>query len=170
MTYIEFINNILDTRGRFACGKEYHEKHHILPKCMGGKDEEGNLIDLYAREHFIAHKLLADEHPDEDKLIYALWCMSNVKNEHTSNRYELTPEEYEDAKIIFAKLQSKRQSGEDNYFRKNRFCGEKNGFYGDHRFAGAIIHVVVLYIVQNWTRYFGERKKLKINMEFGRQV
>lgn len=137
MTYIEFINNILDTRGRFNCGNEYHERHHILPKCMGGTDVENNLIDLYAREHFIAHKLLADEHPDEEKLIYALWCMSNIKNEHTFNRYELTPEEYEEAKIVFVKLQSKRQSGENNYFHKVHFCGEKNGFYGDHRFAGA---------------------------------
>lgn len=39
-TYEEFINNILETRGRFACGDEYHERHHIVPKCMGGTNEE----------------------------------------------------------------------------------------------------------------------------------
>ena len=31
ITYKEFIQNILDTRGRFGCGDEYHEKHHIIP-------------------------------------------------------------------------------------------------------------------------------------------
>ena len=56
MTYIEFINDILNTRGRFACGDEYHERHHIIPKCMDGSNNEDNLIDLFAREHFVAHK------------------------------------------------------------------------------------------------------------------
>ena len=59
MTYIEFINDILNTRGRFACGDEYHERHHITPKCMGGTNDNENLIDLFAREHYIAHLLLA---------------------------------------------------------------------------------------------------------------
>ena len=38
-TYQDFINNILETRGRFNCGDEYHEKHHIIPKCMDGTDD-----------------------------------------------------------------------------------------------------------------------------------
>ena len=74
MTYIEFINDILKTRGRFNCGDEYCERHHILPKCMGGGNERDNLIDLYAREHFIAHKLLALENPDNIKLQLAYIC------------------------------------------------------------------------------------------------
>ena len=31
---------------------------------------------------------------------------------------------------------SERVSGEKNYFYNVRFCGDKNGFYGDHRFSG----------------------------------
>ena len=38
ITYDEFINNILKSRGRFACGDEYHETHHITPKCIGGSN------------------------------------------------------------------------------------------------------------------------------------
>ena len=79
ITYEEFINNILETRGRFACGEEYHERHHIIPKCCGGSDDKNNLIDLFAREHFIAHKLLAEENPDNDKLVYAYTCMAFFK-------------------------------------------------------------------------------------------
>ena len=37
----------------------YTEKHHILPKCMGGKDEENNYVIFTAREHIIAHMLLS---------------------------------------------------------------------------------------------------------------
>lgn len=72
MTYEAFIQNILDTRGRFGIPKgEYKERHHIIPKCMGGWDEEENIIDLYAKEHFIAHKLLAEENPGNYKVFRA---------------------------------------------------------------------------------------------------
>lgn len=102
MTYKEFIQNILDTRGRFACGDEYHERHHILPKCMGGTNDEENLIDLYAREHFIAHRLLALENPENNSLVYAWNCMAFSKRDY-QKRYELTPEEYEEARKAFSK-------------------------------------------------------------------
>lgn len=71
ITYAEFIQNILNTRGRFACGDEYHEQHHIVPRCMNGTNDEENLIDLYAREHYEAHRLLALENPENEKLVYA---------------------------------------------------------------------------------------------------
>lgn len=116
LTYDEFINNILETRGRFACGDEYHERHHIVPRCMGGADDEENLIDLFAREHFVVHKMLAEENPDNHKLIYAYTCMAFVKRDGV-DRYELSPDEYEEAKIILSKVRS-----EDN---KKRFASEE---------------------------------------------
>lgn len=109
-TYREFINNILDTRGRFNCGDEYCERHHIKPRCLGGDNEEGNLIDLYAREHFIAHKLLAQENPENEELIYAWWMMAVVKGDN-QERYELTPEEYEEAKKFLSEVQRVRRIG-----------------------------------------------------------
>lgn len=96
-TYKDFIQNILNTRGRFNCGDEYHERHHIIPKCMNGNNEEDNLIDLFAREHFIAHKLLAEENPDNNSLVFAWTCMAFPKNNY-EERYEVSPEEYEEAR------------------------------------------------------------------------
>ena len=101
-TYEEFINNILETRGRFACGDEYHETHHILPRCCDGTDDQENLIDLFAREHFEAHRLLALENPENEMLIYAWWCMSHMKGKN-QDRYELNAEEYEEAKKALSK-------------------------------------------------------------------
>ena len=109
-TYDEFIQNILNTRGRFNCDGEYHERHHIVPKCIGGSNEKENLIDLYAREHFMAHKLLAQENPDNGKLIYAWTCMAFAKNEYHGR--QITPEEYEEARIAL----SIKQTGEGNHF------------------------------------------------------
>ena len=110
-TYEEFINNILETRGRFECGAEYHERHHIIPKCMGGNNSKDNLIDLFAREHFVAHKLLAQENPENDKLTYAWWCMSIQTNEHTKERYSVSAEEYEECKLAYVNKLRDRMSG-----------------------------------------------------------
>lgn len=114
-TYDKFIRNILETRGRFACGEAYHERHHIVPKCLDGTNDKDNLIDLFAKEHFIAHKLLAQENPNNNSLIYAWSCMAFAKRDDI-DRYELTPEEYEEAKIAMS----------------NARKGENNQFYGKH--------------------------------------
>ena len=81
MTYQEFIDNILKTRGQFSCGDEYHGRHHILPRCKGGTDNKENLIDLFAKEHFEAHRLLALENPNDSKLVFAWWSMAFIKME-----------------------------------------------------------------------------------------
>lgn len=99
MTYKEFIQNILETRGRFNCGDEYHERHHIVPKCMGGTNDEENLIDLFAREHFEAHRLLTLENPNNNELVYAWSCMAFLNNDY-QKRYAISPEEYEEMKIL----------------------------------------------------------------------
>lgn len=36
----------------------YSEKHHIIPKHMGGINKETNIITLYYRQHILAHLLL----------------------------------------------------------------------------------------------------------------
>lgn len=109
MIYKEFINNILQTRERFMDTDEYHERHHIVPRCKGGTDEKDNLIDLFAKEHFIAHKLLAEENPDDDQLVYAYGIMAFTKDKN-QQRYELSPEEYESAR----KMCVQNFAGENN--------------------------------------------------------
>lgn len=112
-TYDEFINEILKNRGRFACGDEYHERHHILPRCMGGNDNKENLIDLFAKEHFEAHRLLALENPEKYELVYAWACMAWAKSEN-QDRIEVTPEEYEEIKKKYSEMCSKKYAGKNN--------------------------------------------------------
>lgn len=111
-TYQDFITNILNTRGRHGCGDIYHESHHIIPKCIGGSNEKENLIDLYAREHFIAHKLLAQENPNNIGLVSAYSTMAFMKNDK-QQRNEMTPEEYELARISFSNIMKARWEDED---------------------------------------------------------
>ena len=114
MTYKDFINNILETRGRFACGDKYHERHHILPKRCGGSNNKDNLIDLFAHEHFVAHQLLAKENPDNEKLVCAYAAMSFIYNQY-EKRYILTPEEYEEARITLSNLRKKKYQNKENH-------------------------------------------------------
>lgn len=128
LTYEEFIQNILSTRGRFNCGDEYHEKHHIIPICLGGGDEKENLIDLFAKEHFIAHKLLAKKYPHNSSLTYAWWMMSHI------GRVEISDEEYEEARISFCKAQTGRVYSEESRRKISDnhadISGENNPFFG----------------------------------------
>ena len=114
MTYNEFIQNILNTRGRHGIQNEYYERHHILARCCGGTDEEGNLIDLFAEEHYTAHKLLAEENPMILGLQQAFACMSFMKKE----RYKVTCEEYAAAKKAQAAVSSAKLKGVTPGIRK----------------------------------------------------
>ena len=76
MTYKEFIDNILSTRGnRGITDDEYYEVHHIVPKCMGGTDNLNNKIRLYAKEHYEAHRLLALENPNPSPFCEKLYLL-----------------------------------------------------------------------------------------------
>ena len=52
----------------------YCETHHIIPKSEGGLDEPDNLVNLTAREHYIAHLLLWKIYKDY-KMFNALQLM-----------------------------------------------------------------------------------------------
>lgn len=115
ISYKDFINNIITQRGRKGCVGSYYETHHILPKCLGGTNESDNLIDLYAHEHFIAHKLLAIENPNNQKLVNAYAIMAFTKNPN-HQRQELTPSEYEQARKAFSN--SMKEKWKDENYRK----------------------------------------------------
>lgn len=58
--YKKIYFDLIEKRKTNKLNKEnqYCETHHIIPKCMGGNNEDENLVNLTPREHFIAHKLL----------------------------------------------------------------------------------------------------------------
>ena len=49
----------------------YTEKHHIVPKCLGGSNDKSNIVKLTAREHFLCHWLLYRAYPNNRKLAIA---------------------------------------------------------------------------------------------------
>lgn len=71
------------------------ERHHITPKCMGGSDDDDNLVILPARAHFICHYLLHKAYPENKKLAHA-FAMMNVRNQY---REKTTSKLYEKARL-----------------------------------------------------------------------
>jgi hypothetical protein len=69
-------------------GYVYYERHHIVPKCLGGTDSTLNLVYLTAEEHWIAHLLLVKLNPENNKLVYACQAMSmsGGNNKRTTNK------------------------------------------------------------------------------------
>jgi hypothetical protein len=49
----------------------YVERHHIVPRCIGGTNEKTNLVELTPEEHYVAHQLLVKMYPENDSLVYA---------------------------------------------------------------------------------------------------
>jgi hypothetical protein len=102
MDYAKIYNQIIvHAQNRKLDG--YVEKHHIVPKCIGGLDIKENIVELTAREHFLCHKLLCVIYHQEYKLLYALWLMAiGKKRSKNIDPYRITSREYERIKIEFA--------------------------------------------------------------------
>ena len=102
MNYKKIHDQIID-RARTRKTSGYVEKHHIIPKSLGGSNSKSNLVELTAREHYIIHKLLVEMYPTNKKMRYALWGMSNQLNSNNNDRdYRVTSREYERARILFS--------------------------------------------------------------------
>jgi len=129
-------------------GYVYYENHHILPRCLGGGDNEENLVLLTAKEHYICHKLLTYIYIKSYKIMCAFHRMTFSK----FTKHKISSRDYEYAKFLRvttpiseetrAKMKNHKFSEEhkkklseshkgphpkDRYHAD--FSGEKNPFY-----------------------------------------
>jgi len=75
----------------------YSEKHHIIPKSLGGNNGSDNLVKLTAREHFICHRLLSKMVTDVNKrkMTFAIWSMVNQDHSKQRLRHKVNSYTYE---------------------------------------------------------------------------
>lgn len=94
----------------------YTERHHIIPKSIGGTDDKENLVDLSAREHFFVHLLLTKIYskgtPNYYKMVKAFMMMLVCRSDG-QERF-LTSRRYEKLRAEFALSKSMEQSGPGN--------------------------------------------------------
>lgn len=146
MTYNEFIQNIIDTRGQWGLDdSDIFESHHIIPKCMGGEprghynryDHHPNLIRLTIKEHYEAHRLLALENLDNEGLQLSWNYLAYTKCgdfliADQVEELKLHAIKFSESHIQNIKNNHADVSGENNpmYCKGYLISGSKNGRYG----------------------------------------
>jgi hypothetical protein len=85
----------------------YCERHHIIPKCLGGNNSKANIVKLLPKEHYIAHLLLFNLYPNNKSLAYSFWMMSNgyKKDKRT---YRVSGKVYEEIRNKISSIMKER--------------------------------------------------------------
>ena len=81
MNYIKLYDSII-LNARNQNRTVYTEKHHVIPKCLGGSDDKDNIVDLTAKEHYVCHHLLAKQYKNNKNLWYAFIMMTVCAGKH----------------------------------------------------------------------------------------
>jgi hypothetical protein len=89
MNYLSIYNSIMQ-QARNRTLEHGFERHHVIPKSLGGANNLSNLVQLTLREHFVAHKLLTRIHtgPAQKKMWFAYYRLCNRHRHTTSRMYE----------------------------------------------------------------------------------
>jgi len=115
--YTRWYYNIIEAAQQEFFGRypfdRYTEKHHIIPKCLGGQDEEANIVCLTGRQHFICHWLLTKmvfEKKHYWQMLNALSLMMWGHN-NLQDRYKISSRLYEQLKAKHSQMLSDRLKG-----------------------------------------------------------
>lgn len=117
--YTKWYNNIISTaKTRILPDDAYTEKHHIIPKSLGGDNSKDNLVRLTAREHFVCHFLLIKMTTglNKKKMLHGAW--SFVRSSKNQNRPIINSRSYAIIRSQLADTLSKDRKGILNVGRK----------------------------------------------------
>lgn len=92
--YDDYIQRIKNTRENKKYKCVYMERHHILPKSLGGGNEMSNLIYLLAQEHYYAHKLLCLENPSSHNMQVTWYLFTYKRAGKIRREIEVTADDY----------------------------------------------------------------------------
>jgi hypothetical protein len=89
----------------------YVEKHHIIPRCIGGSDHRENIVSLTAREHFVCHLLLTKMTTGKVKQAMC-WAVGKFAQVNKNQRRNFTSWEYQKIRenISFARTGKKHSN------------------------------------------------------------
>jgi hypothetical protein len=107
------IHDFIINRSKNRILTGFKEKHHIIPRCMGGDNSKENIAVLTPKEHYIIHYLLIKIYPSNSKLIYAFWMMCN-RSKSTEYRFVPSVRSYNYARELYSKI-DRRGSKNSNY-------------------------------------------------------
>lgn len=112
---------ILNRQAQPLSENEYGEHHHIIPRSEGGSDDTSNLVRLSAREHYIAHLLLAKIY-DDVKMYSAVTFMQTGR--HKSRNFKFNSRLYEKIRKEFANKLSLHKKGKPTWNKGKKMSKE----------------------------------------------
>lgn len=173
MDYERVYNSLVNSRkDNPVCGA-YFERHHIVPKSLGGVDSPSNIVQLLPREHFVAHRLLAKIYGGP--MWAALAFMASGSCRSACGVY-VNSKVYALAKKKMAEYYQYAMRGESNpNYGNDKVSGDKNGRYNPTKYfwqnknTGALIFCTCFdsYSVHGMSKYgvisciSGKRKGVK---------
>lgn len=110
MDYQKIYDQLIE-RARNRVPEGYVERHHVIPRCMGGADKKENLVALYPEEHFTAHALLLKIYKNTEHRFALAKAVQKMTVGHKGKRARKL---YGWLKREFALAQSECQSGRGN--------------------------------------------------------
>lgn len=107
MNYQKIYTQIIE-KAKNRTIESYTERHHVIPRCLGGSDDLENIVALTAREHFICHWLLSRMYPNDIRLAHAFLLMCKVKG-RGQQRYTPSSRIFEEARQRVSTLKRGKQ-------------------------------------------------------------
>jgi hypothetical protein len=104
------IHDLIIDRAKNRIIDGYTEKHHIVPKCMGGNNKNINIVKLTAKEHWLIHLLLIEIYPDNNKLKIAIRKMM-MKSNNQNRDYVISGKQFERLRKMVSEAHSKLLTG-----------------------------------------------------------
>ena len=80
--YTQWYYRIIDqAQAQAQAADVYYEKHHIIPRSLGGSNQQDNLVRLTVRAHYVVHRLLTRMTTGDDrrKMCFAICMMANTR-------------------------------------------------------------------------------------------
>ncbi len=100
--------------------KPYREKHHIIPKCLGGTDDSWNIVELTYEEHIEAHLILHLLNPNHTGLMHAYYMMAGMTKKARQATIKIAGRNGGIKNIASGHLKRIAKSGADAYVTKLR--------------------------------------------------
>lgn len=107
MNYQRIYDQIVDRAKKESRKKgqgDYYERHHIVPRCLGGSDSRDNLVLLTAKEHYIVHRLLVEVQTvgsmEYYKMLNAFSFFAAKSKKH--GRVQISARYYQEIKTLLA--------------------------------------------------------------------
>lgn len=108
----------------------YMERHHIIPKSLGGSNDAANMIELTAKEHFLVHWLLTKMCMEDSHIRKMKYAMRSMSWNKTGNKI-ISSWQFELSRKKVAESSRDRNISEETRKKlstagKNRFDAEEN--------------------------------------------